>query len=105
MTTGFFNGHRAIVTGASSGIGRAIALNLACQGARVALAARDKQRLKDLVDECNLCNGDAIAVPTDVSDEAQCHQLINTAVEAFGGIDLLVNNAGIGVGAMLSDLP
>ncbi len=105
MATGFFNGHRAIVTGASSGIGRAIALNLACQGARVALAARDEKRLKDLVEECNLCNGDAIAVPTDVSDEAQCRHLIDATIEAFGGIDLLVNNAGIGVGAMLSDLP
>jgi len=95
----------AVVTGASSGIGRACALRLAEAGAQVVLASRSAQRLDELVAECLMRGGVALAIPTDVADEHQCRRLIAQTVERFGQLDLLVNNAGIAVGAMLADLP
>ncbi len=100
-----FRDHVAVVTGASAGIGRAVALRLADQGARIALAARDATRLEALAAECRVRGGEALPVPTDVSDETQCQRLIDRTVKTFGRLDLLVNNAGIGVGALLADLP
>jgi short-subunit dehydrogenase len=94
-----------IVTGASSGIGRALALRLADQGAWIALAARDGQRLDVLAAECRQRGGKAIAVPTDVTDEAQCKALIERAVAEFGRLDVLINNAGIGATGLLEELP
>jgi short-subunit dehydrogenase len=94
-----------IVTGASSGIGRALALRLAGQGACVVLAARCAERLEALAGECRQLGGHALAVPTDVACEPQCHRLIQRARETFGPLDMLVNNAGMAVGAALSDLP
>ncbi len=94
-----------VVTGASSGIGRALALQLAGQGAWIALAARDAQRLAALAEECRQRGGKAIAVPTDVTDEAQCKALIERAVAEFGCLDVLINNAGIGATGLLEELP
>lgn len=94
-----------VVTGASSGIGRALALRLADQGAWIALAARDAQRLDALAIECHQRGGKAIAVPTDVTDEAQCKALIERAVTEFGHLDVLINNAGIGATGLLEELP
>jgi short-subunit dehydrogenase len=94
-----------IVTGASSGIGRALALRLADQGAWIALAARDAQRLDVLAAECRQRGGKAIAVPTDITDEAQCKALIERAVAEFGRLDVLINNAGIGATGLLEELP
>ncbi|MCL7453625.1 MAG: SDR family oxidoreductase [Anaerolineae bacterium] len=94
-----------IVTGASSGIGRALALRLADQGAWIELAARDAQRLDVLAAECCQRGGKAIAVPTDVTDEAQCKVLIERAVAEFGRLDVLINNAGIGATGLLEELP
>jgi NAD(P)-dependent dehydrogenase (short-subunit alcohol dehydrogenase family) len=94
-----------IVTGASSGIGRALALRLADQGAWIALAARDAQRLDVLAAECRQRGGKAIAVPTDVIDKAQCKVLIERAVAEFGRLDVLINDAGIGATGLLEDLP
>lgn len=91
----------AIVTGASGGIGEAIARRLADAGARVALAARSEEKLRALATE--LGEERALAVPTDVADPAQCERLVARAVERFGGIDLLVNNAGIGLLGRLED--
>ncbi len=94
-----------VVTGASSGIGRALALRLAKEGAFLALAARNAERLQALADECRALGGKAEAVPTDVSDESQCRALIGRAKDAFGRIDMLINNAGMSVVAKLEELP
>lgn len=94
-----------IVTGASSGIGKALALRLAGAGALQALAARNAERLDALAVECRRLGGDVMAVPTDVSDEAGCRNLIEQTVERYGRIDTLINNAGFSQGAALADLP
>jgi short-subunit dehydrogenase len=86
---------RIILTGASEGIGRALALELAGRGARLALAARDRQRLESLAQECRGRGADARALPTDVTSSQDCEWLVNETVAAFGGIDVVVHNAGI----------
>jgi short-subunit dehydrogenase len=88
-------GRRIILTGASEGIGRALALALAAQKARIVLAARDASRLETLARECKAAGGEAHAVPTDVANAHDCEWLIAESVRALGGIDVLVNNAGI----------
>jgi NAD(P)-dependent dehydrogenase (short-subunit alcohol dehydrogenase family) len=86
----------AIVTGASSGLGVAIARGLAEAGADVVLAARRADRLAETVRLVEETGRRALAVPTDVSDPAACRALVASAVDRFGGIDVLVNNAGVG---------
>ena len=88
-------GNRIILTGASEGIGRALALALAARGARVALAARDRERLESLAQQCRAAGGEAIAVPTDVTSEHDLEWLVAETVKTFGGIDVVVHNAGI----------
>lgn len=88
-------GRRIILTGASEGIGRALALALASQGARVALAARDAARLEELARECRARGGEALVVPTDVANEVDCGWLVETTLQNFGGIDIVIHNAGI----------
>lgn len=104
MTGESYAGKAVVVTGASSGIGKAIALRLADEGASVALAARDAQRLEALAAECGRRGGKAIGIPTDVAEEAQCRALIERSRETYGRIDMLVNNAGIDVVAKLDEL-
>lgn len=96
MTTELFSleGKVAVVTGASRGIGRAIALGFADAGADVAVAARSEGDLKTLVKEIDSKGRRAVAVPTDVTDRAQIENLIQTAVAELGGLHILVNNAG-----------
>jgi short-subunit dehydrogenase len=84
-----------ILTGASAGIGRSLAIALAHQGANLVLAARNQAALEDVVRACTEAGGKAIAVPTDVTRSEDCQQLVEKAVAAFGQIDILVNNAGI----------
>ena len=86
---------RIILTGASEGIGRALALALAARKARIVLAARDASRLESLARECRAAGGEAHAVPTDVANAQDCEWLIAESVRALGGIDVLINNAGI----------
>jgi short-subunit dehydrogenase len=105
MKSAQFHHQVAIITGASSGIGRALALQLAGQGAKVVLAARRVDLLEDVATACRLAGGEALAVPTDVIDEAQCKALVEEAVTTFGGADLLVNSAGLAVVALLEDFP
>jgi short-subunit dehydrogenase len=88
-------GRRIILTGASEGIGRALALELAARGARLALAARDRDRLESLAQECRARGGDAIAVPTDVTNSQDLEWLVTETLKAFGGLDAVVHNAGI----------
>ena len=86
---------RVILTGASEGIGRALALALASRGARLVLAARDRERLETLAQECRARGGEARALPTDVTNQQDCEWLVADAVNAFGGIDVVIHNAGI----------
>jgi 3-oxoacyl-[acyl-carrier protein] reductase len=90
-------GRVALVTGASQGIGHACALALAREGASVAVAARNRQKLEELVAEIAAAGGKSAAfvVVMDVSDEAQVKSGIKSALGQFGKIDILVNNAGI----------
>ena len=97
-------GRRIILTGASEGIGRALALELAGRGARLALAARDRARLESLAQECRARGGDARALPTDVTNLQDCEWLVNETVAAFGGIDVLVHNAGITMWSRFDEL-
>lgn len=83
------------ITGASSGIGKAIAIELAKNGAKVVLAARRTERLKLLVEEIKSTGGMAICTKIDVKNKADLVQLVNTAVEQYGKLDVIVNNAGI----------
>lgn len=85
----------AIITGASSGIGEATARRLAESGARVVLAARRVERLEALAADIERREGTALVAPTDVTDERSVQRLARTALDAFGRIDILINNAGI----------
>ena len=93
--TGILSGKTALVTGASSGIGRATALALAQAGASVALVARRAERLKDLAAEIEAAGGKALARVADVTDEADASGAVEDTVGHFGGLDILVNAAGM----------
>jgi NAD(P)-dependent dehydrogenase (short-subunit alcohol dehydrogenase family) len=84
-----------VVTGASSGIGEACALAFAGKGAKVVLAARRAERLAGLVEKIEGQGGQVLAVTTDVTDEAAVDNLFKSALDAFGSVDVLINNAGI----------
>jgi len=84
----------AIVTGSNRGIGRAIALRLAADGANVVLCARDTLLLESTADEIRAAGGSARAVPLDLRQPESAAALVDAAVETFGGIDIVVNNAG-----------
>jgi len=88
-------GQVALVTGASQGIGHACALALARQGATVAAAARNQQKLEEVVAEITAAGGKASAFVMDVADEDQVKSGIKSALAQLGKIDILVNNAGI----------
>lgn len=98
-------GSVVVITGASSGIGRAAALRFAQEGADVVLAARRAQALKDLAAECEKAGVRALAVPADVSDVAAVDQLAERAVAVFGRIDVWLNDAAVGVYARFDDIP
>jgi NADP-dependent 3-hydroxy acid dehydrogenase YdfG len=93
--TNNIEGKVVVVTGASSGLGEAAARLLSAQGATVVLGARRGHRLKSLADELTGNGGKALAVATDVSHCKQVKKLVDTAVETFGRIDVMINNAGI----------
>lgn len=85
----------ALVTGASRGIGRAIALAFAREGARIAAVARNHSLLESLVSEIKQQGGEAIAISADVSNRDDVQRMVNEAVRTFGSLDVLVNNAAI----------
>lgn len=100
-----FQNARVLVTGASAGIGRATARKFAAAGASVALAARSEDELRDLADELESESGaEAIPVPTDVSDEDQVESMVSTVVDEFGGLDVVVSNAGTGRGGPIAEM-
>jgi NADP-dependent 3-hydroxy acid dehydrogenase YdfG len=89
---GSLDGRRILITGASSGIGEATAAAVVAEGGAVALAARRKDRLDELAGRLD---GKAVAIEADISDEAQANALVSRAAEELGGLDGLVNNAGV----------
>lgn len=84
----------ALVTGASQGIGKAIAAKLAQEGASVVLTARGEERLNQVVNEIRAAGGKVVGVVADVSKKEDCERLIQSTIDAFGKIDILINNAG-----------
>lgn len=98
-------GKVAVVTGASQGLGEHLALELAANGASVALAARNRERLQVIQDMIGARGGRAVAIPTDLSSESDCKVLIECASEVLGPIDILVLNAGSGTFGKLEELP
>ena len=88
-----------VLTGASSGIGRNVALQLAEQGACLALAARNVEKLEAVAEQCRERGGKVLVVPTDVAEPSQCQNLIRCAAKGFGRIDTLINNAGMSMAA------
>lgn len=99
-----FKENVVIITGASSGIGRALAYQFAEQGAWLSLGARDAERLQSITQECQQRGGRAFFIQTDVSDPAQCARLVARTVNEYGRIDTLVNNAGITMWARFEEL-
>ena len=94
-----------IITGASSGIGKELALQLAEKGAWLSLAARNTERLENLAEQCQKIGTSAISVPTDVAIQEDCKNLIEKSIQAYGKIDILINNAGIAIDSRFDDLP
>src|SRR3954469_23825810 len=93
-----------VITGASSGLGEAAARLLSAEGATVVLGARRADRLKTLVDELTRLGGKALARATDVTDREQVKRLVDRAVERFGRVDVMLNNAGLMPQSLLASL-
>ena len=98
-------GKVALVTGAASGIGRECVLNMAAKGAKVVIADLSLEKGNLVVDEIKKAGGEAMAVAMDVCDEAQVNAGIDACVKAFGGIDILVSNAGIQIVYPIEEYP
>ncbi|MDP8924927.1 MAG: SDR family oxidoreductase, partial [Chloroflexota bacterium] len=99
------SGAVVVITGASSGIGRAAALAFAEKGARLVLAARRDEPLREAAEACRRRGVDALAVPADVTDPDAVEQLARRAEERFGGIDVWINNAGVYLAGRFEDTP
>ncbi|MFB6083205.1 MAG: SDR family oxidoreductase [Halorientalis sp.] len=105
MTRHSLDGDTAVITGASSGIGRATAHAFAREGANVVVAARSEDRLDDVAATVREEHGtEALVVPTDVRDEDAVEALIDATVEEFGGLDVVVSNAGLARGGPIEDM-
>lgn len=104
MSEKLFNQNVVVLTGASSGIGRELAVKLAEQGAWLALAARDMTALEEVAAICREKGGRAIAVQTDVTDPGQARHMIETAAAEYGRIDTLINNAGVSMWTLFEEI-
>ena len=93
-----------VITGASSGIGEAMAQLYAKMGARVVLGARSEDKLKTLTDKITADGGQAVYCATDVTKAEDCKRLVDKAIEGYGGIDILICNAGISMRAIFDDV-
>lgn len=94
-----------VITGASSGIGRATALAFAERGHHVVLAARDEDTLQPIAEACEAIGGRALVVPTDVTDAAAVRALANHAIAHFGHVDVWFNNVGVGAVGLFDETP
>ena len=92
---GRLDGKVAVITGGNSGIGACAAELFAKEGAKVVISARRVEQLEAVADKIKAAGGEALAVPCDISDKAQCSAVIAKTLETFGTVDILVNNAGI----------
>lgn len=93
-----------VITGASSGIGKACAKYFAQQGCKLVIAARHKEPLNNLADELKSNYGHCIAIATDVAQENDCKHLIESAADTYGTMDVLINNAGISMRALFTEM-
>ena len=87
-------GKVVVITGASSGLGEAATRLLSAQGAAVVLGARREDRIRSLADELTAKGGKVLAVPTDVTRRDDVQKLVDAAVQAYGRVDVMINNAG-----------
>jgi len=94
----------AIVTGGGQGIGRGIALMFAREGARLTIAQRTEEKLEQTTKEIEAMGGEVLAIPTDVGREEEVKRMIDATQERFGGLDVLVNNAGVGLRARVEEV-
>jgi short-subunit dehydrogenase len=99
-----FTGRAILLTGASVGIGRELALQLAAERPRLVLAARDAGKLEQVAHLCRERGAETLVVPTDVGERTDCDRLVARTIEAFGGIDALILNAGQDMWARLDEL-
>lgn len=99
-----FQHKRVIITGASSGIGAELARQLAAQNTRLVLAARRVDRLEEVAQSCRSLGSEVHLVPTDVADPEQCKAMVEQAVNAWGGIDVLIANAGVTMQVLFEDI-
>lgn len=100
----FFKDKTVVITGASSGIGRALAYELASHGARVVLGARHEEQLSEIAEDLKRQGAEVAYCATDVTREEDCRRLIETAAERFGRIDVLICNAGISMRALFDEV-
>src|SRR5882724_1480126 len=98
--SGKLAGRTAVITGASKGIGKSVAMALAAEGARVALVSRDVALLESVAAEIG---GDAVAIPADITSEEQVRAVERSVLERFGRVNVLINNAGINVRRFVED--
>lgn len=103
MAPDSFKGKVVIITGASYGIGKAIALRLSAEGADTVLAARSRELLEEVAGECRSRGARSIAAVTDVAEDADCAALVERTIAEFGRIDMLVNDAGFAATAKFTD--
>ena len=99
-----FKNKVVVITGASSGIGRALAYEFASHGARIVMGARSGEKLQQIAADLKSRNTEVAYAPTDVTQEADCQRLIETAVTRFGGVDILICNAGISMRALFDEV-
>lgn len=99
-----FKDNVVILTGASTGIGEALAHQLAEDGAWLVLAARNAQKLETVAADCRARGGRALVVPTDVTDEDECRELVERTVAEYGRVDTLINNAGLSMWMKFEDV-
>jgi short-subunit dehydrogenase len=95
------DGKRVILTGASAGIGAGLATAMAARGAKLALAARNKAQLEEVA---RACSGDTLVIPTDVADPEACRKLVEITAMKWGGVDVLINNAGLTMSSRFDEL-